>query len=210
MELYQLSAGPPTGLRLATPPTMPGDPRDATVLVVDDEAAYLDAFTTWLEDNYQVRSANNGEQALELLDGDVDVVLLDRLMPGLSGDEVLTEIRNRNVNCRVAMITAVEPEIDIIELDFDEYLIKPVSGKELRSVVEGLLLRSNLDDSVQECFALAAKKSALEASLSSTKLESQPEYITLQERLKAAEDRVNEALDALLDEGQVAAAYYDL
>lgn len=189
---------------------MPGDSRDATVLVVDDEAAYLDAFTTWLEDSYEVRAANNGEKALELLDGVVDVVLLDRLMPGLSGDDVLAEIRDRDVNCRVAMITAVEPEIDIVDLDFDEYLIKPVSGEELRSVVEGLLLRSNLDDSVQECFALAAKKSALEASLNPSSLESQPEYVTLRDRLEAAEDRVNEALDALLDEGQVAGAYYDL
>ncbi|MFB6163446.1 MAG: response regulator transcription factor, partial [Halococcoides sp.] len=84
----------------------------ASVLVVEDERSTAEAYARVLDDEYAVEVATTGEHALELLDESTDVVLLDRRMPGLSGAEVLAEIAERSVDCRVAMVTAVEPGFD--------------------------------------------------------------------------------------------------
>ncbi len=87
--------------------------------------------------SYDVRRAYEGHEALELLDGEVNIVLLDRRMPGLSGDEVLSELRRRELHSRVVMVTAVKPDFDIIDMGFDDYLVKPVSKDDLFTTVQG-------------------------------------------------------------------------
>lgn len=109
------------------------------VLAVDDEPRVVEAFALWLEDDYRVLTATSGEEALEVADDSVDVALLDRQMPGMTGDEVLEELRNRGLDCRVAMVTGVDPDFDIVELPFEEYVQKPVDGDALHDVVGRLL-----------------------------------------------------------------------
>lgn len=181
-----------------------------TILLVDDERAYLDAYSTWLDGDFNVRLAANGDEALANLDPDVDIVLLDRRMPDLSGDEVLQEIRSRDINCRIAMVTAVEPEFDIIEMPFDDYLVKPVSKDDLVSLANQLVARSSLDEEVQKCFALASKKSTLEANVAEDRLSSSPEYTELIDRLNEVEAKIGETLQELIESGSVVAAYRDL
>lgn len=197
-------------LTYSTIAIMTTDSTPATVLVVDDEEAYVDAYATWIGERYRVKTATSGESAIEQLDTDVDVVLLDRRMPGLSGDEVLRTIRNRGFDCRVAMITAVEPDFDIVGMGFDEYLVKPVSRKDLFDVVETLLTRAEFDARVQECFSLVSKKTALESVMDPDQLRTADEYRRLKERIDQIESRMNETLDDLIDRGKVAAAYYDI
>jgi DNA-binding response OmpR family regulator len=120
-----------------------------TVLVVDDETAVTRAYSRMLADRYEVRVANDGATALDLLDETVEAVLLDRMMPGLSGDEVLAELRDRGFDCGVAMVTAVEPELDIVEMGFDTYLQKPPSRERLVETVEGLLARRAYTDELR-------------------------------------------------------------
>jgi predicted DNA binding protein/DNA-binding response OmpR family regulator len=132
------------------------------VLVVDDDEDLADTCEYWLRDDYEVRVAYSGTAALEEVDDAVDVVLLDRRMPTLSGDEVLAELDERGFDCRVAMMTAVEPNTDIVEMPFDEYLVKPVSKTEVRETVEELVVRSGFDESVQRFFALESVEEALE------------------------------------------------
>ena len=76
--------------------------------------------------NHDVRTAYGGEEALEKADEDVDLVFLDRQMPDMSGDDVLERVRERGLDCRVVMVTAVDPDFDIVEMPFDDYLTKPV------------------------------------------------------------------------------------
>lgn len=140
------------------------DEHEPTVLVVDDERGLADLYTIWLEDDYDVRTAYDGTDALDALDDAVDVVLLDRQMPDISGDEVLSELRSRGIECRVAMVTAVEPELDIIDLGFDDYLRKPVDRETLLETVERLLRRSTYDDTVTDFFAAARKQALLSES----------------------------------------------
>jgi predicted DNA binding protein/DNA-binding response OmpR family regulator len=141
----------------------PGDTEsDPVVLVVDDDRDLADTCEYWLRDDYEVRVAYGGESALDLMDDAVDVVLLDRRMPDRSGDEVLEEIDARGFDCRVAMMTAVEPDTDIVEMPFDEYLVKPVDEDDLRETVEELLVRSEFDDRIREYFALVSTETVLD------------------------------------------------
>jgi CheY-like chemotaxis protein len=77
------------------------EPAMPVVLVVDDDEDLAETCEYWLEaGQYEARVANSGEEALKVVDETVDVVLLDRRMPTLSGDEVLAELRDRGFDMR--------------------------------------------------------------------------------------------------------------
>ncbi|SDF60385.1 Response regulator receiver domain-containing protein [Halorubrum xinjiangense] len=170
------------------------------VLVVEDEPDLADLYAAWLGDEYRVRTAYGGREALDQLDeadNEVDAILLDRRMPGLSGDEVLTAVRDRGIDCRVAMVTAVEPDFDILEMGFDDYLVKPVTSDTLRETVEGLLRRGEYDSEVQELFSLTSKKAMLEAEKSATDLADNAEYQRLTDRIEELRERADKSRDAV-------------
>ncbi|MXV62333.1 response regulator [Natronorubrum sp. JWXQ-INN-674] len=170
-----------------------------SVLIVEDEPDLATLYATWLEDTYDVETAYDGEEALEAIDETVDVVLLDRRMPVLSGDEILSTIREDGLECRIAMVTAVEPDFDIIELGFDDYLVKPVSKAELLQIVDQLLLRSSYDEQLQRFFALSSKNALLKAEKSDAELRSSEEYAQLQDQLAVLRVQVNETMEELLE-----------
>lgn len=182
----------------------------ARVLVVDDEPDFKGLYSLWLEDEYDVLSASSGEEALDLLDPSVDVVLLDRRMPGLSGGDVVAEIRARSMDCRVVMVTAVEPNLDIIDMAFDGYLVKPVTEDDLMHVIELMLERSSYSSEVQNFFALAEKRATLEATLAEDEFGMSDEISELNARVGAAEDKADVALDELLDDGAENAGFREL
>jgi DNA-binding response OmpR family regulator len=162
-----------------------------TVLLVDDEKDVVDVYALAFSQDYEVRKAYSGDEALEKV-ADADVVLLDRRMPGLSGREVLSEIRDREVGVRVAMVTAVDPDYDIAEMPFDAYLTKPVGETELRETVEDLLTLSEYDEQVRERFAVAEKLGALETEKPHEELVESDEYQRLNERATALEAQTAE------------------
>jgi DNA-binding response OmpR family regulator len=180
------------------------------VLIVEDEPDLADLYATWLDDEYQVRVAYGGREALEELDEDVSVVLLDRRMPDLSGDEALAEIRSRGFDCRVAMVTAVEPDFDIVAMGFDDYLVKPVSKDALHDTVSSLLLRNAYDEGVQELFALASKKALLESEKGPTALAESEEYQELDEQLTELRRDLDETLGQFDDDDDLSALYHDI
>jgi DNA-binding response OmpR family regulator len=139
------------------------DTEDATVLIVDDEPELATLYRTFLERTYSVETATSGEDTLEQVDEHVDVVVLDRRMPEMSGDEVLARLTEYGLDVQIAMLTAVEPERDIVDLPFDEYKTKPITRDELLALVEVLLERAKYDEQSQEFFSLAVKKATLEA-----------------------------------------------
>lgn len=162
-----------------------GSDEETTVLIVDDEHDLADLYEAWLSDDFDVRIAYDGESALEQLDDDVDVVLLDRRMPTLSGDEVLETIRDRSIDCRVAMVTAVEPDVDIIPMGFDDYLQKPVDRQQLVDTVRQLSRRSQYNRQIREYFAAAKKRSILDERMSPEERTESDEYQELQSELDA-------------------------
>ena len=180
------------------------DSDQPTVLVVEDERALIELYIRWLGDEYDVRTAEGGEEALEKFDDDVDVALLDRLMPGMSGDEVLETIREQDTDCKVTMVTAVEPDFDVITMGFDDYLTKPVEQETLLETIDRLLSRTEYVDLEQELYALVSKQAALEASKSVEELEKSEEFADLEERIAEVRDRLDETLAGMQDDEFVA------
>jgi len=167
------------------------------VLIVEDEPDVAETYRLWLDADYVVRMAHSGDEGLDELDESVDVVLLDRMMPGLSGDEVLDRIRDRGLDCRVAMVTAVEPDFDILEMGFDAYLCKPIKSDQLHETVENLLGRSEYDDLLQEYYSLVEKQATLEAAKSNAELTDNEEYVAVQERIEELQGDLSETLNGI-------------
>jgi DNA-binding response OmpR family regulator len=175
-----------------------------TVLVVEDEHALIELYVRWLEDDFRVLTASGGEEAIEQFDESVDVVLLDRLMPGMSGDEVLQELRKHDSSCQVAMVTAVEPDFDVISMGFDDYLTKPVERQELLDTVQRLLSRTEFNGIEQELYALSSKQAALRASKPKEELEENEEFAELQARIDSLRQEMDTALPEMDDNEFVA------
>ncbi|MFB6354286.1 MAG: response regulator [Halobacteriales archaeon] len=188
---------------------MATDSTPATVLIVEDEVDLADLYAAWLGDDYQVRTAYSGSAALEALDEAVDVVLLDRRMPGLSGDEVLATIREEGLDCRVVIVSAVTPDFDVIGMGFDDYLTKPVNSDELHDAVDRMLARSEYDEAVRELQQLVATRSALETQYTAAELEQSEEFQALSDRIDARQAEASDAIEEF-GEADFEAAFRDL
>lgn len=164
---------------------------DATVMLVDDEPSILELYENFLEDAAGILTASSGEEALQEIGNEVDVVILDRRMPNQSGDEVLEKIRDRGYECPVILATAISPGENITSLRYNEYLEKPVSRDELRTVVAQALQLSNMDIIHQEYFALMDKLLALENELSLDGIYHDPEYQKILESVQDLRDQIN-------------------
>ncbi len=179
---------------------------ETTILIVDDESAVTDVYAAHLKDEYDVRTAYDGSEAVEKLDEEIDAVLLDRRMPGMSGDEVLEHIREEGYDCRVAMVTAVDPDFDILDMGFDDYVVKPVSRDDLYETVDRLLTYSSYDDTFQRYFSLVSKRAALQTSKSQSALETNEEYQALTDRINELEAELDDAVMDL-EEGEFGALF---
>lgn len=163
----------------------------ATVLVVEDETDLADLYANWLSDTYDVRTADDGASAVEALDDEVDVVLLDRRLPDRSGDEVLETITDEGYDCNVAMVSAVDPDFDIVDFHIDDYVTKPVEREALLGTVEDLLLRGQIEDARQELLGLISRRIALEREKRPGELDDSPAYRRLVDRI----EKMREHLD---------------
>jgi len=167
---------------------------DTTVLVVDDETAVADAYTAQLQREYDVRTAYGGEEALDAVDPSVDIVLLDRRMPTISGDEVLDEIRDREIGCRVIMVTAVDPDFDIVDMPFEDYLQKPVDREDLHTAIQNQLAATEYDEQVDEYLELNTKIGLLEEEKPPQELEDAEEIQEIKERAEQLKDDLDETV----------------
>jgi len=118
----------------------------ATILVVDDERKIRDTVRSYLErEGYAVLVADTGQRALEALErARPDLVVLDLMLPDLSGEEVARSVRSHS-DVPIIMLTAKASEEDRVNglrLGADDYLVKPFSPRELVARVKAILRRS--------------------------------------------------------------------
>jgi DNA-binding HxlR family transcriptional regulator/DNA-binding NarL/FixJ family response regulator len=170
-----------------------GEDTRPVVLIVDNDPRLVRMHASWLEDDYRIKRAYDGEEAMRKLDEEVDIVLLDRRMPGLQGEDVLRKIRGLGIDCRAVVLSAVEPDFDVLEMGFDAYVVKPGTKAALREVVEDVLARNAYDDATQEYLSLSAKRALLRA-------EKNDEALRRDERYRQLESRLNDLADELDDE----------
>ncbi len=115
------------------------------VLIVEDEESFADPLAFMLrKEGFTAAVATDGQEALEEFDRNgADIVLLDLMLPGMSGTDVCKQIRQRSA-VPVIMVTARDAEIDKVvglELGADDYVTKPYSARELIARVRAVLRR---------------------------------------------------------------------
>jgi two-component system response regulator RegX3 len=121
------------------------------ILVVEDEESFSEALSYLLaKEGFEVSVANNGAKAIEEFERNgADLVLLDLMLPGLSGTEVCRQIRTKS-NVPVIMLTAKDSEIDKVvglEIGADDFVTKPYSTRELVARIRAVLRRNDASDS---------------------------------------------------------------
>ena len=123
---------------------------DTTILVVEDEDSFIDALTVGLKrEGFRVQIARDGAEALELFDiVKPDLVLLDVMLPKVSGIDVCRELRSRS-KVPIIMVTAKGSEIDTVvglEVGADDYVTKPYRLRELVARIRAVLRRRPADN----------------------------------------------------------------
>src|SRR5688500_8118226 len=118
---------------------------ETTVLLVEDEDSFIEALTVGLSrEGFRVQVARDGSEALALFDAvDPDLVLLDVMLPKISGIDVCRELRKRS-QVPIIMVTAKSAEIDTVvglEVGADDYVTKPYRLRELVARIRAVLRR---------------------------------------------------------------------
>lgn len=172
-----------------------------TILLVDDDPQVLSLFQSVLERDYDVVTADSGEAALDVFDEHVDACIIDRRMQGLTGGDVVQQLREEGFDQPIAMVTAVEPDFDVLDLGFDDYVVKPVSPNDLRNLVESLVLRRRYDEVLREYFSLASKVTALRGTKSPNELAAHDNYGNVVDNLNLIKQEAKHSLEAAIDAG---------
>ena len=174
----------------------------ARILVVEDDRDLAGLYAEWLGERHDVVTAYDGTTALDLLDETVDVVVLDRMLPDRPGGEVLEVIRDDDVDAdpRVAVVSAVTPGFDVVQMGFDAYVEKPVDASTLRETVDRMLTRADYDERIQALFSLIERQETLEAVKKPSALANSEAYRSLTERIEAAQASVESLLTDLPDD----------
>ncbi|TQQ81079.1 response regulator [Halonotius terrestris] len=181
---------------------------DDTILVVEDDPTVTHLYNQFLEPEYTVVTTTTAEAAIDVLRGEqapegevlpdtIDAVLLDRRLPDEPGETVLNVIEEDELDCRVAMVTGVEPDFDIIDMGFDLYILKPVTRDELMEAVDTLFVRSEYGGLLREAASLASKRALLESQKSESELDASEEYRELLGRMEDLDDELLDLADTL-------------
>jgi len=181
----------------------------ATVLIVDDEPDVVDAYAAQIREQYDVETAYSGQEALDALGPEIDVVLLDRRMPDISGDDILERIRERDLEARVAMVTAVDPDFDIIDMPFDDYVVKPVARADLFETIERLQSCAAYQTRLREYYSLTSKFAALKATKTDAELRSSDEFQELETQIDDLRTQLDEMVNRF-DENDYEAIFRDV
>lgn len=128
-------------------------PSDITVLVVDDEEDVVEVVSHFLrEEGYKVRAAYDGHEALDKATAEVDLIVLDIMLPGIDGFEVCKRLRSRAETETIPIIflsakTEEEDQIRGLMMGGDDYLTKPVSPQVIVAHVKAVIRRSGVEES---------------------------------------------------------------
>jgi len=128
------------------------DPSDINILVVDDEESVVEVISLFLQqEGYQVDHAYDGEEALDKISKDTDVIILDIMLPGLSGYEVCERVRSRAETETIPIIflsakSEEEDQIKGLMMGGDVYLTKPVSSQIIQANVKAVLRRTGVEE----------------------------------------------------------------
>lgn len=167
----------------------------ANILVVDDQKEVADAYALRLRGLCSVETVYDGRSALSAVEeSTVDIVLLDRHMPGMSGDEVLADLTERGFEGRVIMVTAIDPGFDVLDMPFDDYLCKPIDREDIRAAVTQQCTILGYD-TLGEYFSAESKRAVIEAEISADERRDHQQYLDIEHRTAQLAERIRRLLD---------------
>lgn len=157
----------------------------SSVLVVEDEQSLREPLVYILQrEGFDVLEAADGPSALiEWQNGSPDLILLDLMLPGMSGVDVCREIRTRS-NVPIIMVTAKDSEVDKVvglEIGADDYVVKPYSTRELLARIKAVLRRGAVPDSNETRSVLEAGPVRLDTERHAVTVNGQPVTLPLKE-----------------------------
>lgn len=158
------------------------------LLIIDDDHPLLDSLRVVFTDTYEVYTALSAEEALIALNqSEVDVVLLDVILPGMDGVELLRKISEIQPGLPVIMISgapSIRPVIQALDLGACDYIRKPFDMDELRLVVKRALKRTGLEQRLKEMENELARRPAVEREMPLKKAVEEYERTIIAEALR--------------------------
>ncbi|MFC6720751.1 response regulator [Halobacteriaceae archaeon SHR40] len=170
---------------------------DLRILLVDDNEGCRELYALWLDGNYDVQTAENGLAAIETVTDDIDLVLLDRNMPGPNGVDVAEKLREDGYDGGIIMVSSQPLDFDLSQSPFDNYVQKPAQRDHLEHAVERFVTRQRLQDKLNEYYASTATLATLEAQHSEA--DERQEY----ERARRRVEQSRAAVERLLEESVI-------
>lgn len=159
------------------------DNKRTTVLIVEDDENQSRMYGRWMEKFAEVREAKNIEKAESQLDG-VDIVFVDRILEGSDrGEELLEKLDSNADQVYKVVLTVLTADFNIIRMDIDDYLVKPVSRKDMIAAIDRSVenrMKTNAERNLQ---ALLLKKDLLMQEYTIKELEENEEFNQLTQQI---------------------------
>lgn len=165
-----------------------------TILVTDDDEGCRELYSLWVASDHEVWTASDGEEALDRLDDSVDLVILDRDMPGPSGTQVASRNESMPFDPYVVMISSRRPDFELSDHSIHGFARKPLIETDLQSVLQEFVSRRRYRAALDDFFALTSKVASIEADRSPNDLTDDDRY----ERLRWLVDEKRVEVDQAL------------
>ena len=160
------------------------DDKETTVLIVEDDKDQARMYERWIEKVAEVKKAKNVEEAQSKLDG-VDIIFIDRILEGSNRGEELLEKLDSDVNqVYKVLVTILPADFNIIEMNIDDYLVKPVSKNDMIEAIDRSFenrLKTNDERKLQ---AFLLKKELLMQEYTMKELEENEEFNLLTQQIE--------------------------
>lgn len=160
-----------------------------TVLLADGDPRITEMFEQWLTGRYRVVRAHHGEDVRDRLGDEPDVLMLERTLPGADTAALLETVPSE---CRTVLCLSERPRVDLLELDCDDVLRKPIVRDTALETVETQLARRGASQDRRERAALEAKCSLLETVHSRERLAESSRFREASRRIEALEERLED------------------
>lgn len=164
------------------------------ILVVDDNDGCRELYSLWLSGDHEVVTAETGAEALDRIDREIDLVLLDRNMPGPGGHEVARQLRQEAYDCRIVMVSSERPDFDLESSPLDEYLQKPADREDIVGLVDTCRAQIEYQIALEDYYASSATLAEVEAQIHPDHLDGCGVYEELREQVDRKRTAVEDAL----------------
>lgn len=159
-----------------------------SILVAEADRRITEMYSNWLNERYTVRRAHDNEQIEDALDEDVDVMLFARRIPGVDPARIPAVVPD---DCRTILLVDERPDFDVLDVDCDDILYKPIVRETALDAIEQQLSRRGESAEERTHAALEAKRVVFEQAYASEVLATNDRFADLCSRVETLETRLD-------------------